>query len=118
TVDRPPPPLAGMQPSQGWKAATRPFTSSARKYALRVVVTPGETGEPSRPSKARRTSVVVAAASTPPTTPRFPHESRKSDSAALRTTTHGPPIGMQAVSPRHSSTAPLGAAVAAIAARA
>jgi len=38
TVERPPPPWVGMQPSSGWNACRFPDTLTAWKNAYRVVV--------------------------------------------------------------------------------
>ena len=41
TVERPPPPWVGTQPSSGWKSCVRGEVETARKSAYRVVVAPG-----------------------------------------------------------------------------
>src|SRR5438105_13094889 len=106
TVERPAPPCRGMQPSLGWNTSARFDSERARKSAYVVVVTPGETGAPTRPSKPTRTAREVACASRPPTTARpRGHESRNCDVPPAGTTTQGPGTRMQAVTPWHAFVA-------------
>ena len=83
---RPPPPDVGMHPIDGWKTARAGArTSRPRMRALRVVVTPGETGAPTWPTKSTWTAALVATAVSPPTTAPGGHVIRYSD-GALRCT--------------------------------
>src|SRR3954468_2934090 len=107
TVERPPPPWSGTQPSSGWKAWGRFDVEAARKSAYRVVVTPGPTVAPRRPSKPTRTAREVDWASSPPTTLRPPGQLRRyCTRPPAGTSTHGPGTRMQVMIPRHSFVAP------------
>ena len=112
------PPCVGTQPSSGWKSCARLETETARKSAYRVVVAPGWTGAPSRPTKSTRTSREVTCASRPPTTLLPPgHVSRYSVVPCAGTTTHGPGTRMHDWMPWHSFVAPPTGANAAATAR-
>ena len=103
TVERPPPPAAADAAEQRLERLPWELSVSAWKRALRVVVTPGETGAPSCPSKLTRTLLDVACESSPATMPLpFGHASRYSVSPSGSDSTHGPGTPMQSRMPLHS----------------
>ena len=71
---RPPPPLAGMQPSSGRKLASERVVR-ATKTAERVVVTPGPTGPPSVPRNESSSGPARSASRPPMIWPRPGQES-------------------------------------------
>ena len=118
TVERPPPPCVGTQPSSGWKAAVRlRDRDRAEERVARRRRARAATGAPSRPTKSTRTSREVTCASSPPTMLLpFGHVSRYSVVPCAGTTTHGPATRMHDWMPWHSFVAaPAGANAAATA---
>ena len=107
TVERPPPPCVGTQPSNGWnELRPRRRRDGAEQRVPRRRRT-RLTGAPSRPSKTTRTSREVTCASRPPTMLLPPGQvSRYCVVPCAGTTTHGPGTRMHDWMPWHSFVAP------------